>query len=121
MNNRQKPPKATGIGERFRMERLRLGLTQQEMADAVGVARTTVAAGETGLANLMTATLADSSLLGVDVAYVLTGRRQGDWQRIARTVRAVEKSKGRRWRKLTETELAEEIECRVMRGRARAE
>ena len=121
MNNRNKPPKAAGIGERFRKERLRLGLTQQEMADAVRVARSTIAAGETGLAKLMTATLADSSLIGVDVAYVLTGRRPADWQRIARAVRAVETSIGRRWGKLTVAELADEIECRVLRGRARVE
>lgn len=115
MNNRNIPPKVSGIGERFREERLRLGLTQRGMADAVKVARSTIAAGETGLANLMTATLADSSQVGVDVEYVLTGKRTCDWQRIARAVRSVEKSNLRLWSKLTVDQLASEIAVRVRR------
>ncbi len=114
MNNRNIPANVTGIGERFRLERLRLGLTQQDMADAVRVARSTIAAGETGLANLMTATLADSSHVGVDVAFVLTGRRPSDWHRIARAVRQVEKENAGLWRKLSVAKLAIEIEAKYV-------
>lgn len=73
MNARNIPSRVHGIGVRFRLERLRLGLTQQEVATAAGVARTTIAAAEMGYANLMTSTLADACDLGFNARFVLTG------------------------------------------------
>ena len=41
-------PELVAIGERIRIRREKLGLTQQELADAVGATRNTISRYETG-------------------------------------------------------------------------
>ncbi|GKS93215.1 S24 family peptidase [Acidovorax sp. SUPP2825] len=66
---------SAGISERFRKERERLGLTQQEMALAGHVAHRTLQGWEAGSFAPKAEFLAQAADIGVDVGYVITGRR----------------------------------------------
>lgn len=61
------------IGARFRAERKRLGLTQDEMASAIGVSRGTVVACEAGRSYLDVQTLERARNVGMDTWWVQTG------------------------------------------------
>ena len=63
------------IGDRLREERVRLDLSQVAFADACGVNRGTVAAWEKGEQTPTAAVLAVMEGLGLDVLYVIAGRR----------------------------------------------
>lgn len=63
------------IGPRLREERERVGLNQEQFAEAGGVSRRTVVAWEKGEQFPNAAFLAVVSGMGVDVLYVLTGQR----------------------------------------------
>lgn len=63
------------IGPRLREERERVGLNQEQFAEAGGVSRRTVVAWEKGEQFPNAAFLATVSGMGVDVLYVLTGQR----------------------------------------------
>lgn len=65
----------TQTGERLKDERKRLRLSQQAIADTVGVRREMWAKYEAG-AEPGAGVLASACDAGVDVVYVLTGRRQ---------------------------------------------
>lgn len=65
----------THIGSRLAEERLRLGLTRQQMADDVGSMLNSQARYERGERFPDANYLAAAAALGVDARYVLTGRR----------------------------------------------
>ncbi|ARI94463.1 TPA: helix-turn-helix transcriptional regulator [Pseudomonas aeruginosa] len=64
------------IGERLKEERQRLGMSQTELAEQCGVSKNTQLAYEKGERSPDAAYLLRASLLGADVLYVITGRRQ---------------------------------------------
>jgi transcriptional regulator with XRE-family HTH domain len=66
----------TDIGGRLRRERIRLGLTQDELSDHFGVHKSTVYLWERGDGTPSSAHLSILHRLGGDVYYVLRGRRQ---------------------------------------------
>ena len=61
-------------GERLKHERLRLKLTQAQMADAGGVKRQAQGCYERDVSLPRAPYLAAITLLGVDVLYIITGR-----------------------------------------------
>lgn len=63
------------LGERLREERDRLGINQNELADIGGVKRNSQGNYERGRQNPDTAYLLAVAKVGVDVMYVLFGRR----------------------------------------------
>src|SRR5258707_571156 len=63
------------IGERLRQERLRLDVAQLAMADACDVSRGTLATWEKGEQSPNAAALAVMAGLGVDVMYVVAGKK----------------------------------------------
>jgi transcriptional regulator with XRE-family HTH domain len=63
-------------GDRLRDERVRLGLSQEDLAQAGGVNRNTQGSYERGARNPDTAYLAGVASLGVDTVFVLTGQKQ---------------------------------------------
>jgi len=63
------------IGERLRAERQRLGLNQEEFGTLGGVARNAQSHYEKGIRNPDSAYLSAVAKEGVDVQYVLTGKR----------------------------------------------
>lgn len=64
------------IAERLKEERLRLGLTQEVLAESASIKRRTLQDWERGLSSPPAVQLAALSAAGMDVQYVLTGRRQ---------------------------------------------
>lgn len=64
-----------GVGDRLREERDRLGKNQTEFGELVGVSRGTQKAYELGSSSPDVRYLAALESCGVDVLYVLTGRR----------------------------------------------
>lgn len=81
----QIPPKSIGLdnkfvsfGERLRAERVRIGMQQQDMAIACGVARKTLSVWEKGEQTPTIAVLARMSDLGIDPLFVVTGRRNSE-------------------------------------------
>jgi transcriptional regulator with XRE-family HTH domain len=70
----------TGFGARLAEERKRLGLRQGAFADRVGTAVPKQSLYENGHRELRAAYLSRAAAAGVDVLYVLTGRRSsGHW------------------------------------------
>jgi transcriptional regulator with XRE-family HTH domain len=68
------------FGARLREERKRLGLKQAEFAALVGTDVPKQSLYENGHRSLRAAYLARTAAAGVDVLYVLTGRRsEGEW------------------------------------------
>jgi transcriptional regulator with XRE-family HTH domain len=68
------PGMATGLGERIRDARRAIGLTQAQLAAAVGVTRSAVAQWETGRAGQVGANLARvAAALGVSAEHLLSG------------------------------------------------
>ena len=65
------------FGARFREERRRLGLIQQEMADATGLSKRALGTYERGVRSPDAELLMRLIDLGMDVYYVLTGERIG--------------------------------------------
>ena len=63
------------IGERLKEERLRVGISQVDFADACSSSRNALLQWEKGEATPNAAVLAVMGGLGVDVLYVVTGRR----------------------------------------------
>jgi transcriptional regulator with XRE-family HTH domain len=63
------------VGERLREERVRLDLSQEDLAQAGGVNRNTQGSYERGARNPDTAYLAGVAALGIDTVYVLAGER----------------------------------------------
>ncbi|EPJ7517525.1 helix-turn-helix domain-containing protein [Pseudomonas aeruginosa] len=63
------------IGERLKEERQKTGLNQTELAEQCGVSKNTQLAYEKGDRSPDAAYLLRASLLGVDVLYVITGKR----------------------------------------------
>jgi len=61
------------IGQRLKKERVRLGKTQAELADELGIAKKSQTNYELGNASPSAVYLARAALAGIDVAYVLTG------------------------------------------------
>jgi len=64
-----------GVGERLREERTRLGLKQEAFAQLGGITRNTQGSYEKGERNPDSVYLTAVLKVGVDVLYVLTGRR----------------------------------------------
>lgn len=64
------------IGARLREERLRLGESQQGLADLIESSRLSVVHYESGRSSPSAETLAALECVGMDVRYVLTGMRQ---------------------------------------------
>jgi transcriptional regulator with XRE-family HTH domain len=65
---------AAAIGSRIRIMRRDRGITQDELADQVGVSRSAVAQWETGRAGQVTGNLSRiAEILGVSVEYLLYG------------------------------------------------
>jgi transcriptional regulator with XRE-family HTH domain len=65
--------------ERLRSERERLHLTQQQLADAIGISRVSQGNYENGSRNPDMAYLSAIAGAGADVQYILTGRRSLNW------------------------------------------
>ncbi|MBO1856834.1 helix-turn-helix transcriptional regulator [Burkholderia cenocepacia] len=65
------------IGDRLKEERKRLGLSQEAFAVAAGVTRRPYAEWEAGGTSPTAVQLAALAMKGVDVQYVVTGRRSG--------------------------------------------
>lgn len=63
------------IGGRLKSERLRLGVTQEELAKSGGVARNAQVNYEKGERNPDTSYLAAVAKVGIDVGFVITGIR----------------------------------------------
>jgi len=63
------------IGNRLQEERKRLGLNQDAFAQQVGVAKRTLAGYESGTGEVGALVLAYAANIGLDVLYVVTGRR----------------------------------------------
>lgn len=63
------------ISERLRHERERLGLTQPQLGQIVGVGKTTVLNWEKGASDPGAVQMAALAAAGVDVLYVITGQR----------------------------------------------
>ncbi|RTV91056.1 XRE family transcriptional regulator [Pseudomonas aeruginosa] len=68
-------PSRVEIGARLQAERKRIGLNQDEFAQHLGVAKRTIAGYEGGGGDIGASVLAVAAELGVDVLYVITGRR----------------------------------------------
>ncbi|EPM0508404.1 helix-turn-helix domain-containing protein [Pseudomonas putida] len=66
------------VGDRLREERVRLNLSQEDLAQAGGVNRNTQGSYERGVRNPDSAYLLGIAPLGVDVGFVLFGRRSVD-------------------------------------------
>lgn len=66
------------IGGRLRAERERLGLTQQALADKIGVRRQALLQYESGQRSPLAETLQLFDHAGGDVNFVVTGRRMGE-------------------------------------------
>ncbi len=66
---------SASISARFKEERERLGLTQQEIAAAGNVGHRTVQGWESGSFAPKAEFLAHAATIGVDVTYIITGRR----------------------------------------------
>lgn len=71
------------FGQRLRTERIRLGFSQEEMGSIGGVARNAQANYEKGIRNPDSAYLSAIVAAGVDVLYVLTGKRVEEWATLA--------------------------------------
>lgn len=69
--------KFVSFGERLRSERLRIGMQQLELAEACAVARKTLSVWEKGEQTPNAAILSRMAEAGMDVLYVVTGRRAG--------------------------------------------
>lgn len=63
------------IFEKLKEERIRLGFTQEQFANAIGATRRSVINWECGDAQPPVSKLAAMALQGVDARYVITGRR----------------------------------------------
>ena len=73
------------IGERIRLARQARGLTQEQLAEAVGVTRSAVAQWETGRAGQITGNLTRiASVLGAGVEHLMFGDDKSASQRAAR-------------------------------------
>lgn len=70
----------SSLGIRLRQERERLGLTQTEIGDMAGVTKNTQRLYETDQRSPKADYLAALDLEGVDVSYILTGRRSAEPQ-----------------------------------------
>jgi transcriptional regulator with XRE-family HTH domain len=70
------PEDGRSAGDRLRDERLRLGLSQEDLAQVGGVNRNTQGSYERGARNPDTAYLAAVASLGIDTVFVLTGQKQ---------------------------------------------
>lgn len=66
---------SSSVGARLREERERLGLKQEDLAAAGGVNRNTQGSYERSVRNPDTAYLAGVTALGIDLVYVISGRR----------------------------------------------
>lgn len=66
------------IGARLREERMRIGSSQVDFAEACGSSRNALVQWERGDATPNAAVLALMSSAGVDVLYVVTGQRSGE-------------------------------------------
>jgi len=69
--------KFVSFGERLRIERVRVGMQQLEMAEACEVSRKTISVWERGEQTPNAAVLAMMASHGVDILYVVTGQRAG--------------------------------------------
>ena len=70
-------PSAAELGTRIRSARLAQGLTQDQLARAVGVTRSAVAQWETGRAGQVGSNLARiARVLGTSAAYLLSGEQE---------------------------------------------
>lgn len=63
------------IGARLQEERQRVGLTQGDFAEKLGIAKRTLAGYEAGTGEIGASALDAARLLGVDVLYVVSGIR----------------------------------------------
>lgn len=70
-----------GIGDRLREERVRMGMSQTEFAEAAGLIRKTLYGYECGERFPDAVALAKWAEEGVDVMYVLTGNRAATRQK----------------------------------------
>ncbi|MBV7542215.1 helix-turn-helix domain-containing protein [Acidovorax sp. sic0104] len=88
------------IGSRLAQERRRLGLTQAEFGGQAGLGRSVIGMIETGRTRLdLGALLVLESKVGVDVAFVLTGRRAAvaaadmlDWRLVEEILNALDRA-----------------------------
>lgn len=84
------------IGERWRDERLRLGIAQADLAASVGASRRSVIDWEKGVAAPNAEALSAFGEVGADALYIITGRREqplsrlDDRERLRLAVEAVE-------------------------------
>jgi len=65
------------VGDRMREERLRLSWKQEELAEKAGISKNSLIAYEKGKTPINAMLLLIFQDLGVDIAYVMTGRRTG--------------------------------------------
>ena len=63
------------LGDRLREERLRMSLKQEELAEKAGISKNSLGAYELGRTPINAMLLLILQDLGVDIAYVMTGKR----------------------------------------------
>jgi transcriptional regulator with XRE-family HTH domain len=68
----------SGFGERFTQERVRTGLSQIDIAEKVGVSRNMIGRYERGIAKPGGEVLISLSELGMDIYYILVGRKENE-------------------------------------------
>ncbi len=80
------------IGNRLRAERERLGLTQDELADELGLSRQSLVYYERGERSPLADQLLTLERLGGDAAYVVTGRRipASDGEALERALQSID-------------------------------
>lgn len=85
------------VGERLLIERKRLGLTQGDVAARTNLSRATVSLYESGTNSADARFLVEMSAAGMDIFFVLTGRRLSeeavnhfDWQMLAALMKTLQ-------------------------------
>lgn len=89
------------IGARLKAERVRLGLSQPELAAIGGVSKNTQVAYEKDASHPDAAYLAATAKAGIDFIYVVTGRRL---EELSHDLPSTDMEVLSYWRKLSETD-----------------
>lgn len=71
-----------GVGSRIKEERLRLKMTQTQLAQASGASLRSVASWEANEARPTSSTLTKLAQAGIDIGYIVNGRRVGNAHRV---------------------------------------
>lgn len=105
------------LGRRLADERKRLGMSQQQLSEVLGIGRSALAMIETGKASIDADSLIDFGAHGIDVIYVLSGENSAlaaarlmDWTLVETILRGV-----RTWSAERKISLSPEKEALVLK------